>query len=82
MSVLAVKNLSFGQWFRIVRSEVDLPQARISKALGVTVQTVSNWENDKSVPNLTPEQTRILCDLLDVDLDTLARAFRGDIEIG
>jgi putative transcriptional regulator len=81
MNLVAELKVSFGQWLKLMRDRLDVPQAKIAESLGVKSQTVSNWENGKSIPSLTPEQTRQLCDLLKVSLDTLAKAFRGEIEI-
>ncbi|MBW4660984.1 MAG: helix-turn-helix domain-containing protein [Drouetiella hepatica Uher 2000/2452] len=81
MRLVTPLKVSFGQWLKLMRDRLDLPQAKIADALSVKAQTVSNWENGKSIPSLTPEQTRELCDLLQVNLNTLAKAYRGEVEI-
>ena len=76
-----LNGITFGQWLKLMRDRLDIPQTKIADALSVKAQTVSNWENGKSIPSLTPEQTRELCDLLQVNLNTLAKAYRGEVEI-
>lgn len=34
--------------FRVLRDLLDIPQAWIAKRLGVSVQTVKNWESPKN----------------------------------
>jgi transcriptional regulator with XRE-family HTH domain len=72
--------LSFGEWFLLRRRSKQLSQGDIAKALQVTSQTVSNWENGKSVPSLDPDQFFKLCKLLDISMEDLAAAFRGEID--
>lgn len=81
VSLIAPLKLSFGQWLKLMRDRLDISQAKIAAIVGVKTQTISNWENGKSIPSLTPEQTEKLCELLDVNLATLAKAFRGGIEV-
>lgn len=81
MSLVVPLKISFGQWLRLMRGQLGIPQQRIAETLQVKMQTVSNWENGKSIPSLTPEQTRAFCELLAVPLETLAKAFRGELEI-
>jgi DNA-binding XRE family transcriptional regulator len=59
----------------------DLTQAQMAKDLGVKPQAVSNWENGVSIPRLNPDQTLKLCRLLKVNLEELARGFRGEVGI-
>ena len=73
--------LSFPQWFRLRRDMADLTQAQMAKDLGVKPQAVSNWENGVSIPRLNPDQTLKLCRLLKVNLEELARGFRGEVGI-
>lgn len=73
--------LPFPQWFKLRRSMANLTQAQIAKALGVKPTTISNWEKGVSIPSLNPDQTNILCSLLKVELDELAKGFRGEFEI-
>jgi DNA-binding XRE family transcriptional regulator len=47
-----------------LREQLELTQKDIADALGVTEQTVRNWEHGKAVPRLTIPQMKILCRLL------------------
>ena len=61
--------LSFSQWFLIKRRSQELSQDEIAKALGVSKQTISNWEREVTIPTLTIPQIKKLCKLLDCGLD-------------
>lgn len=52
-----------------------LTQRIIAEALGVRVQTVSDWKNGRHTPKLSPRQTAVLCDLLQVSVAELAEMF-------
>ena len=80
-NLIAPLKLSFGQWLKLMRDRLDLSQAKIAAVIGVKTQTISNWENGKSIPSLTPKQTEELCNLLGVALSTLSKAFQGGVEI-
>ena len=64
-----VMQLSFSQWFLIKRRSQDLSQDDIAKTLGVSKQTISNWEREVTIPTLTIPQIKKLCKLLDCGLD-------------
>ena len=58
-----------------LRQEMELTQKDIADALGVTEQTVRNWEQGKAVPKLTIPQTKILCRLLQRSIEELPDSF-------
>lgn len=64
----AALELNFNQWFLLKRREQGLTQDDVASALGVSGQTVSNWERGKSIPTLTLDQVKILCKILDCTL--------------
>lgn len=68
-------DLSGGEFLMFLRTRAKKTQKDVAKALGVTDQTVSNWETGTTVPRLTPWQMRDLCQLLNCSLDELADAF-------
>ncbi len=80
-SVVMVKKVSFGQWLEFNRRVARLSQQKVADALGVSRQTISNWECDRYVPEITPTQTKMLCDRLEVTFDQLEEAFRGEATI-
>ncbi len=63
--------LSFSQWFLLRRREKGLTQDDIATALGVSGQTVSNWERSRSIPTLTIDQIKTLCKILNCTLDEI-----------
>lgn len=63
---------SLGEKLKRYREAKNLTQRQIAIALDVTTITVQNWEYNKHVPKLTFNQTKKLCELLDVTIDDLA----------
>ncbi len=78
---LPVMKLSFGQWLKLRRDVVNISQAKIADSLGVRAQTISNWEKGVSKPNLTPDQTQILCSELNVSFEELVKAYREEVSL-
>ncbi len=54
-----------------LRKQRNLSQRDIAQALGITDQTVSNWEQGRSEPRLTIRQVVLLCRILDCSLTDL-----------
>jgi DNA-binding XRE family transcriptional regulator len=57
------------------RKSLGLTQRQIAETVGVTVQTVSNWETGTYQPKLTIEQTEKLCAVLQTDIKGLRIMF-------
>ena len=57
-----------------LRKSRDLTQKQIADALGVTVQTVSNWEVGRAEPKLTIRQFKALLRVLQCSVDQLPKA--------
>lgn len=45
--------LSFGQRLKMLRREAELSQADLAEAIGVSVQSVSKWECDSNMPDVS-----------------------------
>lgn len=59
-----------------LRKRAGLTQQELADAIGLrSNQTVSNWEKNKAVPQLTPEQTLVLCQKLNCSLQDLVNLF-------
>ncbi len=54
-----------------LRKQHNLSQRDIAHALGITDQTVSNWEQGRSEPRLTIKQVILLCRILECSLTDL-----------
>ena len=54
-----------------LRKSRDLTQKQIADALGVTVQTVSNWEVGRAEPKLTIRQFKALLRILQCSVEEL-----------
>lgn len=57
-----------------LREDAGLTQRQLADALGVTVTTISAWENRRHEPRLTFAQTKLLTDVLKCSLDDLVKA--------
>ncbi|MDJ0507973.1 MAG: helix-turn-helix domain-containing protein [Crocosphaera sp.] len=68
--VLRLK-VGLGEWLLLRRRSLGLTQKKLASELGVTSQTVSNWETSKAIPTLTIGQTKKLCQLLQCQLDEI-----------
>lgn len=64
----------------LLRNRSRLTQRQVAEALGITVQTVSNWENGVRTPKLTPRETLSLCKILKCSLEELAGDLPGNKE--
>lgn len=58
-----------------LRTEVGITQKDVATALGVTIQSVRNWEHGKSEPKLTINQMKILCRLVNRSIEELPDTF-------
>ena len=73
--------LMFPDWLKFRRSMANVHQKEIAETLGVTRQTVSNWETGTTLPTLNPEQTKKLCLILNVSFEELAEAFSKGMKV-
>lgn len=64
--------MSAGERLMNLRKRLALTQRQVAQAVGVTDQTVSNWEQGVYKPRLTPTQTLALCQVLQCSLEELA----------
>lgn len=67
--------MSFGQNLQYLRKQANMTQEDLAEQMGVSRQTVSKWESDGAFPEM--EKLIALCDLYQIDMDTL---LRGDAE--
>lgn len=67
--------MEIGQRIKEYRTALGMTQEELADRLYITRQTVSNWENDRSYPDI--HSLVMLSELFDVTLDTLVK---GDIE--
>jgi transcriptional regulator with XRE-family HTH domain len=63
--------MSFGMTVKAARKRRRMTQPQVAERLGVTAQAVSEWERDKSLPELT--RLAHLADLLGLTLEELHR---------
>ena len=68
--------MELGKLIKKQRAELGLTQEEVAKKLSVTRQTLSNWENEKSYPDL--DQLLKLSDIYHFSIDSL---LRGDPEL-
>ena len=68
--------MELGKQIRKYRQEAQLSQEELAERIYVSRQTVSNWENDKSYPDVN--SLVLLSETFQVSLDNL---IKGDIDI-
>lgn len=68
--------MNLGYQIKYFRRRDQLSQEDLANKLYVSRQTISNWENDKSYPDV--HNLLMLSSLFDVSLDDLVK---GDVEI-
>lgn len=59
--------------FRELLKASDCSGSRLARAIGVTRQTISNWQDGKSTPNIADSQK--IAKVLGVPLETVAACF-------
>ena len=67
--------MSFGSQIRNLRMNASLSQEELAQRVFVTRQSVSNWENDRTYPDI--KSLLLLCEVFSVSLDTLVK---GEME--
>lgn len=68
--------MELGSQIKKYRGELKLSQEELAEKVYVTRQTVSNWENEKSYPDI--HSLLLLSSLFEISLDQL---IKGDIDI-
>lgn len=63
--------MDIGNKLQRARTKANLTQEQVAEALGVSRQTISNWENEKTYPDIRSVVT--LSDLYNVSLDYLLK---------
>jgi transcriptional regulator with XRE-family HTH domain len=75
---MAEKPLSALMRLRTLR---HLTQKELADALGVTENTVANWERGRAIPKLTPSQFKTLVKMLQISLEDLPDDFGPQSEM-
>ena len=68
--------MELGKQIKKHRQEVQLSQEKLANRVYVSRQTISNWENDKSYPDVN--SLALLSEIFQISLDNL---IKGDIEV-
>ena len=76
MSILGGEEMELGKQIKKHRQEVQLSQEELADRVYVSRQTISNWENDKSYPDVN--SLVLLSEIFQSSLDNL---IKGDIEV-
>ena len=72
------ENINVGQKLQIARNKQGLTQEQIAQQHQVSRQTISNWENNKSYPDIVSLIT--LSELYQISLDQLLKGDKAMIE--
>ncbi|WP_317335564.1 helix-turn-helix transcriptional regulator [Streptococcus orisratti] len=70
--------MNVGQKLQMARNKQELTQEQIAQQLQVSRQTISNWENNKSYPDIVSLIT--LSELYQISLDQLLKGDKAMIE--
>jgi transcriptional regulator with XRE-family HTH domain len=76
MSMLGGEEMELGKQIKKHRQEVQLSQEELAERVYVSRQTISNWENDKSYPDVN--SLVLLSETFQISLNNL---IKGDIEV-
>ena len=69
--------MTIGKIIKQLRSVHSLSQEDLAEQLGVSRQTISNWENDRTVPAL--DYMKKLCEEYQLSLDQLFRLETNEV---
>lgn len=67
--------MELGKQIKRLRTEANLSQEELAESIFVSRQTISNWENDKSYPDI--KSLLLLSEVFQVSLDSLVK---GDLK--
>ena len=81
MSAVAAMRITFGQWLKLRRGIAGLSQQAMADAIGVTRQTVSNWERDRADVDPSFAAAQKMAAVFGVSLEVVAKGVRGEIEV-
>lgn len=76
MSMQGGDEMELGKQIKMHRQEAHLSQEELANRVYVSRQTISNWENDKSYPDVN--SLVLLSEIFQISLD---RLIKGDIEV-
>ena len=76
MSMQGGEEMELGKQIKKLRQEAQLSQEELAERIYVSRQTISNWENDKSYPDVN--SLVLLSETFQISLDKL---IKGDIEV-
>ncbi len=76
MSMQGGEEMELGKQIKKLRQEAQLSQEELAERIYVSRQTISNWENDKSYPDVN--SLVLLSEIFQISLDNL---IKGDIEV-
>ena len=76
MSMLGGEEMELGKQIKKHRQEVQLSQEELAERVYVSRQTISNWENDKSYPDVN--SLVLLSETFQISLDNL---IKGEMEV-
>ena len=76
MSMQGGDEMEVGKQIKMHRQEAHLSQEELANRVYVSRQTISNWENDKSYPDVN--SLVLLSEIFQISLDIL---IKGDIEV-
>lgn len=71
--------MSFGEKLKKHRKSIGLSQEELSKKLNISRQSISKWEQDKSLPDLV--NSKILCQELNIKIEDILNDKESTFEV-
>jgi DNA-binding XRE family transcriptional regulator len=66
------QRMTAGKRMTKLRESLNMTQRELANAIGVTDQTISNWERGIHIPKLTPRQMANLCKATGLGIEEIA----------
>ena len=63
--------VGLGEWLRLTRRKKNMTQMVMASRLGIAVQTVRNWESERTEPVLSLTQMEILLKILGIKFEEI-----------
>ncbi|HEY9628847.1 MAG TPA: helix-turn-helix transcriptional regulator [Coleofasciculaceae cyanobacterium] len=67
--VLEIEDIAFSQWLVLFRCALGLTQGDVAEKLGVSSQSIGQWERGDRISNITPDRLIAICNTFRCEAD-------------